>query len=218
MVQPLQSCSVMRLSHILPFVALVLTSAIAQADEGSAKDPQVARLLEAKRSLSWTQTLPGHAERYGHAEALVAAPADKVAAVAADFGQYFKLHKKFASTRVVATGGATTDVFMRYPVYVGPLTLQFNETVRFSPMQTRGNVQVLEATHVDGGDMKQGHLVITVKPVDNAHSIVGIDVLFTPKMSAPQAILDRELRGGAQNYVDGLRDLAQGRSGAVTAL
>jgi len=59
---------------------------------------------------------------------------------------------------------------------------------------------------------------ITVKPVDAKHSLVAIDVLLVPKVPAPQALVDEELRDGAEDFVNGLKDRAQGRPGPVVAL
>src|SRR4051794_11238511 len=89
---------------ILLSLSLLLTiPAISRADGAPdpAKDPQVARLLEAKKTLNWNHTVGNSKDRYGHAEALVAAPADKLAIVALDFQRYRDLHRKFATARVI---------------------------------------------------------------------------------------------------------------------
>src|SRR5687767_10250346 len=55
-------------------LSLFVLPLAARAD--AAADPQVARLLEAKKTLNWNRTLGGGTDRYGHAEALVDASAD----------------------------------------------------------------------------------------------------------------------------------------------
>lgn len=187
------------------------------AAKDPAKDPQVARLLEAKKTLNWNHVLGTGRDRYGHAEAIVDAPADKVAKTATEFGQYRHLHRKFATARVIAKEGDQTDVYMRYPVVIGPVRIEMYEVMRFGPLRASGTAQVLEARGVKG-DMKRGHTVITVKPIDAKHSLLEVDILLVPTLPAPQSYVDEELRDGAQDFVNGLKDKAQGWSGPVVAL
>ncbi len=211
--------------RLLASLALVVLPAVAHADgenpapapAPSAANPQVQRLLDAKSTLKWNFSPAGRTERYGHAEALVAAPADKVAKTATDFGHYKELHRKFATARVVAKEGDNTDVYMRYPVYIGPMKVEFYEVMRFGQLRATGDMHVLEGKGIKG-DMKQGHTVITVKPVDATHSLLQVDVLLVPNLPAPQSLIDEELRDGAQDFVNGLKDRAQGWVGPVTSL
>jgi hypothetical protein len=191
---------------------------VANADPGAAdpaKDPEVARLLDAKKTLKWNRTIGG--DRYGHAEALVDAPAETVAKKAGSFGQYKTFHHKFATARVVNKEGDRTDVYMRYPVRIGPMTIELHEVMRFQPMRRSGSAFVLEAWGIKG-DMKKGHTIITVKPVDAKHSLVELDVLLVPVLPAPQSFIDEELRDGAGDFVNGLKDRSQGWVGPVTSL
>lgn len=202
-------------------LALVVLPVVAQADAEAPKapctDPQVARLLDAKQTLKWNYSPAGRSERYGHAEALVDAPAEKVAKNAVDFAHYKELHRKFASARVIGKEGDTTDVYMRYPVYIGALKVEFHEVMRFGQPRLNNGMHVLEGNALRG-DMKQGHTIISVKPVDDKHSLLQVDILLVPKIPAPQSLLDEELRDGAQDFVNGLKDRSQGWVGPVTSL
>ena len=213
----------MRFSLVVLTLALVALPTIAHADgeadpaKDPAKDPQVVRLLEAKRTLNWNHTLSGGKDRYGHAEALVDAPAEKLAKVASQFGQYKELHRKFATARVIGKEGDQTDVYMRYPVQIGPVKIELYEVMRFSPDRASGTSHIIEARGIKG-DMKRGHTLITIKPVDAKHCIIEVDVLLVPVLPAPQSYVDEELRDGAQDFVNGLRDKAQGTAGPVVSL
>lgn len=200
---------------IAPVFVLVLPL-LASADGGSS-DPQIRRLLEAKKTLNWNRTLGSGTDRYGHAETLVDAPADVVAKYAVAFGQYRTFHRKFATARVIAKEGDKTDVYMRYPVTIGKLTIELQETMRFSPLRTEGSTFVLEA-HAVRGDMKRGHTLIVIKPVDAKHALLQVDVSLVPKLPAPQSFIDEELRDGALDFANGLKDKAQGWVGPVTQL
>jgi carbon monoxide dehydrogenase subunit G len=201
-------------------VAACVLPAVAHADESAnnpSQDPQVARLLQEKKTLKWNYTPAGKNDKYGHAEALVDAPADKVAKTITEFSKYKELHKKFATARVVNKDGDKTDVYMRYPVQIGPMKIEFWEVMRFDPVKQNGSTHVLEGTGIKG-DMKRGHTVITVKPVDAKHSILQVDILLVPSVPAPQVLIDEELRDGAMDFVNGLKDRAQGWSGPVVSL
>lgn len=210
----------MRTISTLALAAVLLTlPVVAQADAAppAPVSPQIARLLDAKKTLNWNHTLAGSNDRYGHAEALVDAPADKVAKVATDFGHYKELHRKFATARVIAKEADQTDVYMRYPVQIGPAKIELYEVMRFGPTRNDNAAFVTEARGVKG-DMKRGHTRITVTPVDAKHSLLQVDVLLVPIVPAPQAYVDEELRDGAQDFVTGVRDKAQGWAGPVVSL
>jgi hypothetical protein len=189
----------------------------APAAPAPAQDPQVARLLQAKKTLHWNQTLGTSKDRYGHAETLVEATADQVAKTATDFPKYRELHRKFKTARVIGKEGDQTDVYMRYPVQLGPMTIELYEVMRFSPDRTTGGTHTIEARGIKG-DMKRGHTLITVRPVDAKHSLITVDILLVPTLPAPQSYVDEELRDGAEDFVDGIRDKSQVAPGAVVTL
>ena len=199
------------------FALALALPAIAHADArpDPAQNPQVIRLLAAKTTMKWNYD--GKGGRYGHAEALVDAPADVVAKTATDFGHYKELHRKFATARVINKEGDKTDVYMRYPVQIGPMKIEMHEVMRFDPLRQAAGNHVLEGRGVKG-DMKMGHTVITVKPVDEKHSLLEVDILLVPTIPAPQSFIDEELRDGAGDFVTGLKDRAQGHGGPVTSL
>jgi hypothetical protein len=202
----------------LVLLALASTPTLARADADpapAARTPEVARLLDAKGTLKWN--VPLGTERYGHAEAIVGAPADKVAKTAVDFGHYRELHPKFATARVIAKERDQTDVYMRYPVKIGLVRIQLYEVMRFGPDDVHDGKHVVEARGVTG-DMKHAHTIITIKPIDATHALLQVDVLLVPKLPAPQRFIDEELRDGAEDFVNGLKDRAQGWVGPVLTL
>ena len=134
-----------------------------------------------------------------------------------EFGKYRELHRKFATARVIGKEGDQTDVYMRYPVTIGPVTIELYEVMRFSPDRATAGTHIIEARGIKG-DMKRGHTLITIKPVDAKHSLIEVDILLVPVLPAPQSYVDEELRDGAQDFVNGLRDKAQGSAGPVVSL
>ncbi len=196
------------------FVALaVLAPSLASADV-PARDAEVARLLEAKDTLRWTQVWAG--QRYGHAETLVRAPFETVKKDLADHGSLHRLHGRFASARVVAKAPDHTDVYLslastdpRKPTW---------EVLRFgSPRAPSPGYAVVEA-RATAGQVRHGHLVLSARRVDDRHTLVKVDVLLVPNVAPAPAVLDEDLRAFASDLAGGLRWKAQGTSEPVTSL
>lgn len=191
--------------------------ASARADQRPDADPEVKRLLDAKgQTLRWS--LPSaKGDRYGHAETLVATSSENVKKTALDFAHYKELHRKFSSARVIGKEGDSTDVYMKLPVKVGPVTLDQWEVMRFGPARGDNGASVIEGFGVKG-NMKSGHIKITVRPIDEKHALLKVDVLLVPNAPAPQSMVDEELRDAAMDLANGLKDKAQGWSGPVATL
>jgi hypothetical protein len=203
--------------YAVALVLLALVPAVAEAEE-TRVSPAVQRLLDAKKALHWNAARPGTTERYGHAEALVAATPDAVRRVALDFEHYHELNRKFTGARVVAKKDGVTDVYMKLPVKIGPFTLDQWEIMRFGPdAAAPGGGFVIEGRGIQGS-MKQGHLVITVTPVGERHTLLAIDLLLVPRFYAPRSMVEEELRDGALDLVNGMKTRAQGWVGPVVAL
>ena len=207
---------------VLPPLVLGLlaaaSAALADAPAAAPRDTEVARLLEAKgATLKWNHVPAGKSVRYGHAEVLVDASLAKVQATSTDFAHYKDFHHKFASARVVAKEGANVDLYMKLPIKIGPVKIDQWEVVRFGPARASATSLVVEGVGVQG-NMKEGHILITARAVDDKHSLVKVDLLLLPSMPAPQGMIDEELRDGAQDFVNGIRDRSQGDNHPVTVL
>lgn len=180
-------------------------------------DGEVQRLLDAKRTLAWNVT-SGKSQRYGHAETLVDAPADKLRETALDFEHYKDLHKKLRNARVVGRDANGTDVYMKLPVKVGPFSVDQWSVMRFGPAKGLNGGGWLVEGRETKGNMKDGHLAITVRPIDAKHSLLKVDLLLVPSLPAPQSMIDEELRDAALDIANGLKDRAQGWVGPVVSL
>jgi hypothetical protein len=196
-------------------VAISTAPTSAHADDDPTKSPEVVRLLQAKQTMKWNH--PIGELRYGHAEAIVGASVDKVAKTVVDYGHYRELHQKFSTARVIAKESNRTDVYMRYPVKIGLVRIDMFEVLRFTPDDIINGKHIVEARGISG-DMKHAHTIITFKTIDATHTLLQVDVLLVPKMPAPQSFIDEELRDGAEDFVNGLKDRAQGWRGPVVSL
>lgn len=195
-------------------VALALSAPSVASAETSTKDAEVLRLLEAKDTMRWTQVWAG--QRYGHAETLIRAPFEAVKKSLVDHDKLNELHGRFASARVVAKATDHTDVYLS----LGSADPQRPtwEVLRFGAPRTTAPGYVVVEARATAGKVRQGHLVLSARRVDDRHTLVKVDVLFVPNVAPAAAVLDEDLRGFASDLAGGLRWKGQGTSEPVTSL
>jgi hypothetical protein len=204
----------MRSYVALVALALALGVPSVAAAETPPRDAEVARLLEAKDTLRWTQVWAG--QRYGHAETLVRAPFEAVKKDLADPSKLHELHGRFASARVVAKASDHTDVYLGLTTS-DPAKPTW-EVLRFGqPKSTAPGYAVVEA-RATAGKVRHGHLVLSARRVDDRHTLVKVDVLLVPNVVPAPAVLDDDLRAFASDLAGGLRTRAQGTNEPVTTL
>ncbi len=199
---------------VAPSVAAADDRAPAHAE--TAKDAELARLLEAKDTLRWTQLWAG--QRYGHAETLVRAPFESVKKELADLGRFHQLHDRFAGARVVARVPERTDLYL--PLLSATPKETGNEVweiLRFGTPRTTTGYAVVEG-RATAGNTRQGHLVMSARQVDDKHTIVKVDILVVPNRALEATVLDEQMRTFASDLAGGLRRRAQGTSEPVTSL
>jgi hypothetical protein len=205
--------------RITPFLLAIvlLAPASARADADPAADPEVARLLKAKQAIRWNMVPPGRTEKVGHAEALVEAVPEKLRDAFVDFGHYKDLHRKFSSARVVGKEGDNVDVYLRLPVSIGPIKVDQYGVLRFGPAKKVGETWMVEGRQISG-NMKNGFISLSARPVGPKHSLLKIDIFLAPSMPAPQSIVDEELRDAAFDLANAMKDKSQGFSANVVSL
>lgn len=172
------------------------------SDESAA---QLERLKKDAGPIRSNWVPPGKGERYGHAEALIAAPVDVVRARLGDFAHYKDLAgPKFKKVSVVDKQGPLTDLYFQLPIMKGLVTIWY--VTRFAPPKSVAGVgDVVEGTFVKG-NIKGMHIAFTVKPgPDDKSSVVGCDLLLSLNIPAPQANVDEELRDACGDALNAVR-------------
>lgn len=166
---------------------------------------EVDKLQKAGSSLKSNWVPPGQDDRWGHAQILVHGPLDAVRTQVTDFGHLKDLvPQKFKTSKIVDKHGPLTDVYLQIPVLHGLVTLW--QVVRFAPPEViQPGLEVVQGVLVKG-NVKQLRIVVTMRAIDPARTVLTCDLVMTPAFFAPQAALDEELRDAAQNAVDGIKD------------
>lgn len=147
---------------------------------------------------------PGKSERYGHAEALIAAPYDVVRARLEDFPHYKELAgPKFKKVSVVDKQPTGTDLYFQLPIMKGLVTLWY--VTRFPAPRPLDGGEVIEGNFVKG-NIKGMHIAFVVRPGADAKSaIVTCDLLLSLNIPAPQSNVDEELRDACGDALNALR-------------
>ncbi len=180
-----------------------LFASLAHADDAPAgPDPQVQQLR--KSGLVRTNLVPaGKSDRYGHAEVVIDAPASTVRAVLADYKGYKDLApNRFKTARIVGKDGANTDLYFQVPIMKGLVTLW--SKLRFAPPSVEGKRETLEGKFVDG-NVRDMHLVLTTRAVDEKTTVMSCDLLIGLKIPAPQSAIDEELRDAAADALKAVK-------------
>lgn len=168
------------------------------------KAAQLARLEKDPGPAKSNWVPPGKSARYGHAEALVAAPFDVVRARFADFAHYKDLAgPKFKQVSVVDKQAGLTDVYFKLPIMKGLVTIWY--VARFSPPRTAEGVgDVVEGTFVKG-NINGMNVAFTMRSAGDKGTIVGCDLLLSLAIPAPQSNVDEELRDACGDVVKAVR-------------
>lgn len=196
---------------LLPAAAAALFAFAAPAHAGQSSDPDVLRIEKAGHGVRWNAGVTGRDGKWGHAEALINAPLDKVRAQVTDYNHYKDFApQKFNNARVIAKENGTTDLYMQVPVMHGMVKFWF--VLRFGAPKMVNGVETLEGTFVRG-NVQNANIIFQMKQVAEDFSVLKCDLLIVPSVPAPQAVIDEELRDAAYDAVTAVHERAQGRPG-----
>lgn len=180
-------------------LGLVVVAADVRADPNDS----VAKLEAAGGSMSWSYVPQGRSERFGHAEALVAAPPIYVRDQAVDFVHYKDLSNgRIRTSRLVDKRPGSTDVYFQVPVLHGMLTLW--QVLRFGDVHKAADGTETFTGKLVRGNVHAAEMTFTIRPAGNGRSIVALDMMLEPGFAAPQSMVDAELRDAAQSAVRAL--------------
>jgi len=188
---------------------LLLCAASIRAD-----DSTITRLEAAGGAMSYSFVPTGRHERFGHAEAIVAAPLDLIRGPATDFAHYKDLSNgRIRNSRLVDRRPGVTDVYLQVPVLHGMISLW--QVMRFSDVHRAADGTETFSGRLVSGNVSAAEMSIKIRPAGSSRSVVECDLLVTPQFMAPQSVIDAELRDAAESVVRALTRRAEERYAAV---
>ncbi len=188
----------------------------AHATETAAVTADLTR-FSSGRALKSNVVPPGKDTRYGRAELLVTAPLELVRHEVTAYNRYRELAPdKFNRSRIIAKENGLTDVYMQVPILGGMLVLW--QVMRFGPVTSAGpGAERVEGSYVRG-NLKASNVIYTLTSVDARRTILRMDLLVLPNMTAPQSVVDEELRDAAATAIEGMRDRAERQAAPPAAV
>ncbi len=189
----------------------------AHADESAPVASVDVSRFASGRALKSNVVPPGKAERYGRAEILVAAPLDLVRQEVTAYNRYRELApEKFNRSRIIGKENGQTDVYMQVPILGGLVVLW--QVMRFGPVAPAGaGSERVEGSYVRG-NLRAANVIYTLTPLDARRSLLRMDLLVLPNMTAPQSVIDEELRDAAATAIEGMRDRAERQAAPPAAV
>ena len=180
-----------------PFVPAPTADDLRAQAERLAKDPGPIKT-------NWTP--PGKSDRYGHAEAIIAAPYATVKERLLDFPHYKELAgPKFKKVSLVDKSSSGTDLYFQLPIMKGLVTIWY--VTRFVAARPGMNgAEIIEGNFVKG-NIKDMQIAFTIRPGPRPEkeTIFVCDLNLAINLPAPQAALDEELRDACGDAVNALR-------------
>jgi hypothetical protein len=201
---------VLRPSSLLLVVAMVLRAPTLHAGTPYAPppgDPLAIELHKLARDKKTHFVETATKKTWGRGQIFVEAPLKDVRAAVLDYGNWSTTIDRFEKSKVLKREpDGTTDVYLRMPILKGAATIWVVE--RFAPPIAEGKGEKVVGTMVKG-NVDDLRAVWHYRPVDATHTVVTLEILVTPKMAVPEAVLTTQLEDAAGEGCLGIRDEAQ---------
>lgn len=195
-----------RLRSAIPAL-LTAASLLAAPFAAHAEDAEAKRLEESRKAERYTADL-GKSIKAGGAMIAVNAPMAVVHKVVTDYGHYAEFIPRFQKSRVVGKKDGNTDVYLQVPILHGAATVW--SLTRMSPVQKEGDGERIEGRMVEG-NVDDLHAVWHLRPVDDTHTVVKLELLIVPKLPLPGNVVTPELQFAADQAVTSTRDRSESR-------
>jgi ribosome-associated toxin RatA of RatAB toxin-antitoxin module len=201
-------------SVVATLTALSLTIApMAALAEGA--DAEATRLAESRKAERFNVAVPGKEIRAGAARIHVNAPMAVVQKVTQDYGHYADFMPRFQKSRVVSKKDGATDVYLQVPILHGAATVWAQ--TRFQPPVKEGtNGLKIEGKMVDG-NVDDLRATWHMRPVDDTHTILTLELLIVPKLPLPGKVVTPELEFASDQAVTSARNRAESKASAGDA-
>jgi ribosome-associated toxin RatA of RatAB toxin-antitoxin module len=182
-------------------LACVVSSAPARADE-------TAELQARGKALRYTRKTTGPTSRIdtGGAAILVNAPLALTRKIATDYRHYSKFVKSFTQSRLLSREKGVSEVYFEVPVLRGAAKIRV--VVLMDPPVKDGACEKIVGRY-KSGNVTDFRTTWRLCPVDEARTIVKLEILVDPNLPVPSSLVTRELAAAADRGVTAVRKEAQ---------
>lgn len=199
---------------LLSMLMLVgLAGAPLSSHADAAKETEVARLTRTRQAERYNVALPEQSIRAGGAMITVEAPLADVRKTITDFARYSDFMPRFERSRVVRKSKEGVDVYLQVPILRGAATVW--AVTRFEPPIVEGRGQRIEGRMTDQGNVRDLRAIWHLHPIDEARTLLKLELLIVPKLPLPASVITPELEYAADQAVTASRDRAETRAKAL---
>jgi len=192
--------------------ALVLATAFA----GPARaDDEADKLASRGKALRYSvkTTDPANSIETGGAAILVNAPIDQIRPIVTDYRHYAQLIKPFEQSKLVSKKDGVSEVYFEVPILHGAAKIW--AVVKIGKPIKDGDVEKIVARYGNKGNVDDFRAIWRLRPVDETHTIVKLEILVDPKMPVPASMVTPELSYAADKAVTAVRDRAEKAAGTA---
>ncbi|MCS6898757.1 MAG: hypothetical protein RMJ98_05030 [Myxococcales bacterium] len=183
---------------------LVPMAALAESN-----DPEAQRLAQKRSAERYNVEVPGASLRAGGAAIWVDAPMLVVRKVVTEYSKYASYIPRFQKSKVIGKKDGRSDVYLQVPILNGAATVWSLTRVE-PPVKDGANGELIEGKMLEGNvnDLRSW---FRLRPVDDHHTILKLELLISLKLPLPGKVVTPELEFAADQAVTAIRDRAEAR-------
>jgi ribosome-associated toxin RatA of RatAB toxin-antitoxin module len=193
----------------------MLVAASAAPRGAEAADDEAAQLEARGKAQRYTfkTTAPPSNIDSGGAAIFVNAPASTVRAIVLDYRHYPDVIKPLSQSKLLSRKNGTSELYLEAPILHGAAKVW--AVVQALPPTKEGVWEKFDMKYVRG-NVDDMHIVWKLRPVDEKHSILKMEVFVDPTLPVPSALVTPELSYAADKAVTAVRDKAAPNAAAIT--
>ncbi len=154
--------------------------------------------------------IPGSKLVRGRAKVIVAAPIDAVRARVLSFGDYARFMPNYSRSKVLGrTKTGEREVYMEVTALHGAVRFWVRTAV--SHARKLGDVETYDLSLLEG-NVKDFRASWRLRPVDDGHTELELELFVLPRLPMPQSLLNAENVEGASKGVGAMRSFVEGKS------
>lgn len=147
-------------------------------------------------------------------EIFINAPMKDVKAVVMDYGSYSTFISKFQKSKILKTTGEVNEVYLQAPILHGAATIWAVESFAAPAPDGKGEKIV--------GSMLKGNVddlraTWRMRPVDDKHTVLSLDMYIAPKIAAPESLVTAEAEDACGDGVISVKERAEAAAKTVAS-